>query len=220
MFINFCIRSKWKIIVIVLITIIIFAGIITTILLKTDKVINGTKIKFDVTNLDIPRYYAKYDMTIISNKNINTYSVSEWYEKGVQTKLEYYDYMKNTVTILLKDNTCYITNSGNAANLTVNNIANNKNVSSFSTFMYVFNLIDSSCNCKKSSYEKEDKISLMVDVCTLENCKIKEVFKEQKMSKLELVIKDNIPLNYIVYDENKNEYISIVYNIFEINNEK
>ena len=220
MFLNFVVKSKKSMVVLVCVTLIVFILIICYITRVTEKIMYGKEINFTESNISMNKYYAKYDMTIISNKNINTYSVKEWYDNNSNySKLEYMDYMKNIVMIENKDNMCYITNSGNAAKIVTNGILENKNVSSLSTFVHLFSLAGTNCACTKNVYTNENKFSFVLEIAD-ENCEITKSLGELKISKIELDVEDNKPINYVVYDENKKEYISIVYSEFILNEQE
>ena len=215
MFVNIILKSKIKLFLVLLFFILLISTITSYIYLrKTDVKLNGKKIDFNMGN--ISGYNTNYDMTVISNKNIHTYRVEEEYDiKNNYSKLKYLDYMKNTVTIELKENSCSITNSGNMLGLNTQITNNNKNISSFATFIYMYNLINGKCECKKEEYLKEDEIKIVLSICNQDKCIFKGLVCAQDLSKLEVCIKNNTPLTYVIYDKNKKEYISILYNEFK-----
>ena len=215
MFLNISLKSKGKLLFITFtITIVILIISIFLMISIINKTKNG-KILNDKLDLTFSNYYTQYDMTVISNKNINTYNVKEWHKEGVVTKLEYLDYMKNIVTITLQNGSCNISNNGNTAKLVINNMSGNKNIASLSTFGYIYNLKHEGCNCSKTQHVKEDEITIKIDMKSDCMCECSKFSKELGVSSLQLVIVNNIPKNYIVYDKNKKEYISIVYNMFK-----
>lgn len=207
-------KSKWVILVF-LTTVIIFIISIFAMLNMIDKIKNGEIFKGDI-DLSFNEYYIQADMTVISNKNINTYAVKEWH-KEEYTKLEYLDYMKNKVSIVLKENNCIIQNSGNIAKLVVNNMMNNKNIASLSTFGYMYNNHSDGCKCERQKHVKDDEI--IISIVLSENCKCScncsKYVQDMEIKILRLILIDGIPKNYIILDKNKNEYISIVYSVFE-----
>lgn len=156
-------------------------------------------------------------MTVISNKNVNTYNVKEWHKEEKLTKLEYLDYMRDIVTITLQGPTCSISNSGNTAKLMINNMHNNKNIASLSTFGYLYRLTCDLCKCEKTQYVKGNEIIVTINLKENCSCSCSKMAEELGVSKLELILLDNMPKNYTVYDKNKKEYISIVYNVYEEN---
>lgn len=217
MFVNISLKSKriWCVLVFA-ITVVILALSIFLMQGAIEKTQNGDAV-VQKLDLSFSEYYVQYDMTVISNKNVNTYNVKEWHKTGGITKLEYLDYMKNTVTITLEGNTCNISNSGNTARLVINNMYENKNIASLSTFAYLYNSHNAECCCQKAEYLKDGEI--VVSIAFKEGCKCmcSKITEELGLSKLELILKDGIPKNYIIYDKNKKEYISIVYNVYEKN---
>ena len=217
MFFNVSAKYKWLVLVFV-ITIIILIFSIFFILNIADKIKNGEVLNGEV-DLNFDEYYVEYDMTVISNKNINTYAVKEWHKESVITKLEYLDYMRNTVTITLKDNTCSIINSGNAAKLVINNIIENKNIASLSTFGYLYNSHDKMCKCYKERHIKDNEEIITISLCEGCNCSCNcnKIIEDMGIATLKLILVNGIPKNYIVYYKNKTEYISIVYNVFKNN---
>lgn len=217
MFLNISIntKDKWAVIVFILTTLILITAIFLMIIF-----INKIK-KGDVFNnkldLSFVNYYTEYDMTVISNKNINTYAVKEWHKEGNATKLEYLDYMKNKVSITLENNVCSIVNSGNTAKLIINNMIDNKNISSLSTFAYLYNMNCEECGCEKNKHIKENEV--IVTISFKEDCKCNcgRITSELGVYAIKLILLNNVPQNYIIYNKNKKEYISIVYNVFETN---
>lgn len=217
MFFNISLKSngKWIILVFVITVIILLVSMFFMISL-IDKIQNGD-VFYGELDLSFKNYYTEYDMTVISNKNVHTYNVKEWYKEGVKTKLEYLDYMKNIVTITLETNTCNISNSGNIAKLVINNMIDNKNISSLSTFGYLYNVDCNNCECNKSKHIKGNETIVTISFKQTCNCGCNKVANEIGVGVLELILVDNLPKNYTVYDKNKKEYISIVYNVFEQN---
>lgn len=162
---------------------------------------------------NISSYYAQYDMTVISNKNINTYFVKEWYVKNLGSKFEYLDYMKNKVCIIVKDDKCYIKNSGNKAYLLTKNLHNNKNISSLSFFIDMYN---NNCNCIKNTITKSEKVVYNIKISNKDNCYMSNVLQDLSVTTFELTTKSSLPFTYIIYNKEK-EYISILYRSIELN---
>lgn len=208
MFVNIKLNKKIKSLIVVLIITIALTGIYFTYMLTSK---NSFKSDLD---LSFTNYYAEYDMTVISNKNINTYSIKEWHKEGKFSKLEYLDYMKNKVTILLENETCNISNMGNISKLVINNMYENQNITSLSTFGYLYNKMEQNCSCVRVKEDEDSEIVVTInlkDTCT---CGCNKIANELGISSLELVLVNKLPKNYTVLDKNKNEYISIVYNVF------
>ena len=217
MFLNIFLKCRSKCIVIAcVITIVVLILSVLLMITKVNKIQNGTIVK-NKEDLSFTNYYVQYDMTVISNKNINTYSIKEWHKEGVITKLEYLDYMKNIVTVTLENNTCNISNSGNTAKLVINNMYENRNIASLSTFAYLYNNSCGSCECDIKQHVKDDETILTITFKANCACDCSKIANELGISELKLILVDGIPKNYTILDKNKKEYISIVYNIFEKN---
>lgn len=200
----------WSIILILIILSIVFLS------LKTNEITYGKKLIIEDNMINITNYYAEYDTTVVSNKNINTYSVKEWYKEGVGSRIEYLDYIGNVITVITNLNDCYISNAGNKAYILTENIYGTNNVLSLATYINIFNK-EITCDCIKNIYEKEGKINLVFDVCNKENCMQNVGIKRLGITSFELIVTDNIPTIYTVYTGNKKEYASIVYNKFDTN---
>lgn len=215
MFLNVSLKSKgkWQLVVFCF-SVIILSGSIFFMFGMINKMKNGEAYKNKI-DLNFVEYYTQYDMTVISNKNINTYNVKEWHKEDVMTKMEYLDYTKNVVTITLQNDECSISNSGNVAKLVINNMTNNKNIASLSTFGYLYNLNCDSCKCDKTQHIKDNEIIVAINFKNGCHCGCCKIVEDIGISKLELIFVDGMPKNYTIYDKNKKEYISIVYNTFD-----
>ena len=216
MFLNISLKSKgkWAILVFI-VAVIIFVISIFVMLNAIDKIKNGEIFKGEI-DLSFSEYYAQADMTVISNKNINTYAIKEWHKESY-TKLEYLDYIKNKVSIILKDNNCTIENSGNTAKLVINNMIDNKNIASLSTFGYMYNNHSDGCKCERQKHVKDNEtiITIVLSEDCKCSCNCNKIVQDMGIKTLKLVLVDGVPKNYIILDKNKKEYISIVYNVFE-----
>ena len=216
MFLNISLKSKWKwILVVFLVSVIIFIVSIFAMLDIIDQIKNGEVFKGQI-DLSFNEYYVQADMTVISNKNINTYAVSEWHKEGY-TKLEYLDYMKNKVLITLNDSNCTIENTGNTAKLVINNMVDNKNVTSLSTFGYMYNNHSDTCKCERQKHikDKETIITIVINENCKCSCNCNKIIQDIGVNTFKLILVGGVPKNYIILDKNKKEYISIVYNVFE-----
>lgn len=228
--INNIFKNKLTLILFVLIsTLVILSIIIYTLAMKTN-ILRGTKIGDiigrignDNNVMNMTTYFAEFEITVKSNKNTNTYTMKEWYKKGVGTKQEYLDSNNSKVTILTLKNKTVIQNE-NQKNVMVLDeyITKYTNLLSINTFLDIYEKYKSKdCCFSANSYEKVNNINMILDnVCKMgENCScdVSEIVKN--VSKIELKLDKNTgkPLTYIVYDHNKNECISIVYNKFDIN---
>ena len=217
MFLNISLQSKdkWLVFVITVVSAILVIAIVIMID-NIDRIKNGDLFKGEL-DLSFKQYYLQADMTVISNKNINTYAVKEWHKEGEYTKLEYLDYMKNKVVITLEKNKCSISNSGNTAKFVMNNMLDNKNIASLSTFAELYNNHTEQCKCSKEKRIKDNETIIIISFIEGCQCDCQKITQELKITTLKLILVNNVPKNYIILDENKKEYISIVYNVFENN---
>jgi len=216
MFFNISLKSKGKWVLIVFgVGVVIFVVSIFSMINVIDKIRNGEIFKGEL-DLAFNEYYVQADMTVISNKNINTYAVKEWHKEDY-TKLEYLDYMKNKVSITLNDNNCTIQNSGNTAKLVVNNMVDNKNITSLNTFGSMYNNHSYNCECERQKHikDKETIITIILNENCKCSCNCNKIVQDMKIKTLKLILVDGVPKNYIILDKNKKEYISIIYNVFK-----
>lgn len=199
----------WGIILLFMILFILF------LIVKINETINGKKI---LTNgkINISSYYAEYEMTVISNKNTNTYTIKEWFNENIGNRFEYLDYMKNNIFVTTLKDSVYIVNDGNKANIITDKNNAKYNVLSLSTFFDIFNK-DITCSCAKSIYDKEGEIHIIYNICDKENCNQDESIIHLGITELKLDIKDNVPITYTLYTGTKKEYACILYNRFETN---
>lgn len=214
MYKNILVNVKYG--VCIIIGIILLISFSFWLIISTEEKLYGKEIEIKDEQINLSKYYASFDMTVISNKNINTYVVKEWYEKDGKCTLEFLDSMKNNVVIINENGVCTITNMDNAANILASNVGLVDNISSFSTFIKLYNNINGKCDCTKTAHSKNGETKITINIDGLCKCTCCNSINSKDISKLEVVIKENIPVTYIVYDKNKNEHISIVYNTFEI----
>ena len=193
---------------------IVFTCMVVFVVFKTNEITYGKNILDDGV-LNISSYYAEYEMTVVSNKNINTYFMKEWYKKGVGGRLEYLDYMGNTTRVISNKTSCYMSNSNNKAEMIVDN-RGSENFLILATYSNIFNK-NITCSCVRNIYEKDNETNVIYSVCNKENCMQSDGLKRMGITGFELNIKDNIPISYMVYMENKKEYACIVYNKFNVN---
>lgn len=216
MFLNISLKSKGKLALLVFgVTVIIFIISIVSMFGAIERIKNGELFKGEI-DLAFNEYYMEADMTVISNKNINTYAVKEWHKEGY-TKLEYLDYMKNKVSIVLQGNNCSIENSGNTAKLVINNMVDNKNIASLSTFGTMYNNHSDSCKCTKQKHIKDNEtiITIVLNESCKCSCNCNKIIQDMGVNTLKLILIEGAPKNYIILDKNKKEYISIVYSVFQ-----
>ena len=217
--------------ILVLIFIFIFFSFI---LRKIDGYIFGVKINDIVGNnkinsklLKMTSYYSEMDVTIIS-KNINTYRIKEW-NKGENYRFEFLDAYKNKVVIVINGKTTYILNEGEKSKLKLENYLNKEtNLLSINTFLNIYKNIDKKqdniyCGCRCELREKENDIIIKIEGKKQENlkCKVETLLNELNLDriKIELEIdkKTGLPTQYIVYNENNEQSIVGIYNVFKIN---
>jgi len=223
-------QNKLTIIFFSLFSILIILSIIIYTLAAKTNILRGTIIQDIVQRLgtkdsifNMADYYTEYEVTVVSNKNINTYSMKEWYKKDVGNKVEYLDSDGSKIHIITRENKITIKNENQKNILNLDPyITSYTNVLSISTFMDIYNKSIENSKCfSANSYEKVNNINMIIDnICKMKEkctCEYKNIVKN--VSKIELKLDKNsgLPLTYIVYDHNKKECISIVYNKFDIN---
>ncbi len=225
-------RNKLTLVLFGLISILVILTIIVYTLAMKSNILRGTKIGdiigrigSDNNIINMTSYSAEFEITVKSNKNTNTYTMKEWYKKGIGTKQEYLDSSNNKVTILTLNNKTIIQNE-NQKNVMVLNeyITKYTNLLSINTFIDIYQKYkEKDCCFDANSYEKVNNIYMILDnSCKMGencNCDVSEIVKN--VSKIELKVDKNTgkPITYIVYDNDKKECISIVYNKFDINAE-
>lgn len=208
---------------------IILSTIIWTLAMKTN-ILRGTiiddiigKIGEKDSVFNMQSYIADFEITVISNKNTNTYKMNEWYKKDIGTKQEYLDSEGSKVNIVTKDNKTIIKNENQKNILSLNPyLTTYTNLISPKTFLDIYNKSkEKKCCFSAASYEKGNNMNMIIDnICVnVDKCKCEYMNIVKNISKMELKLdkSSGIPLTYIVYDNDKNECISIVYNKFDIN---
>ncbi|MEG2310674.1 MAG: hypothetical protein RSB76_01645 [Clostridia bacterium] len=195
---------------------------------------NTKQVKpMDIFQVD--KYITEYEVNINSNKNSNRYNIKEWYlnENNIESfKFETQNNELN-MSYTIANNELKITSKGQINEYYLSEyIVNKKNILSISTFFEIYkNIINKTSNvCYKTmSKEYEDKIcySIIFNLEEIKKNKTNDIVLEYNnilrdnifISKLELIVNrdTNIPVEYIIYDENKNAYIDILYNFFVIN---
>ena len=213
----------------VIVIVVILSIIIYTLSMKLN-ILRGTKIgdilsklgnKNNVLNME--SYYAEFELTVISNKNTNTYFIKEWYKKDIGSRLEYLDKNNSKINISIFKDKMIIKNEGQKSIMNISSyLTSYTNVISLSTFVKIYNISVKEKYCfEANSYEKVNEINIVLDnICKNKNeciCEDHEIVKQ--ISKMELRIDKNnhMPLTYTLYDNDKKECISIVYNKFDIN---
>ena len=223
-------KNRLTIVIFSLMSILIILSIIIYTLSMRSNILRGSKIGDIIGRLgksdnilNMESYYSEFEVTVISNKNTNTYSMKEWYKKGVGNKIEYIDSAKSKVTVITLNDKITIVNENQKNIMMLNSyITTYTNLLSISTFIDIYNQsIEEKCCFNANSYEKVNNINMILDnVCKMGNncdCMFAEIV--QNISKIELKLDKNSgkPLTYIAYDNGKSIKISIVYNKFDIN---
>lgn len=223
-------KNKVTVVIFCLISVLVILSIVIYTLSMKLNISRGTNIKNVIERLsgksnilDMESYYAQLEITVISNKNTNTYSMEEWYKEDVGNKVEYVDSSNFKVSILTLKDKAIIRNENQKNSLMITPyIVKYTNLLSISTFVKIYNeSLKEMCCFSANSYEKLDNINMILDnVCKMGeecNCEVYEIVKNVSKIELKLDKKTGQPLTYIVYDNDKKEQISIVYNKFDIN---
>lgn len=223
-------KNKVTIVMFCLIAVLIILSIVIYTLSMKLNIARGSSIKNVIEHLsgkanilDMDSYYAEFEMTVVSNKNTNTYNMKEWHKKGTGNKVEYVDSNGSKVSIITLNDKAIIQNENQKSSLSITPyIVKYTNLLSISTFVEIYDKSsEKGCCFSANSYEKLDNINMILDnVCKMGeecNCEVHEIVKNVSKIELKLDKKTGTPLTYIVYDNDQKEYISIVYNKFDIN---
>ena len=172
-------------------------------------------------------YSLIYEMTICSNKNINTYEISECFKEGIGTKFELLDSEKRRAIILVNNRQLTIYNESQKNVFKLEEYSSTfSNLMSVKTFTQMYKNIQDNyggkCCCfKVETFEKGNNIKLVVQNSIDEKvqCECSYRYLTENVSRAELYInkKTGIPESYMVKDNNNKPYISIVYSKFDIN---
>lgn len=223
-------QNKLTLIIFSLIAVLSILSIIIYTLAMRTNILRGTIIddiigrigqKDSIFNME--SYYAEFEITVASNKNTNTYKMNEWFKKDIGTKQEYLDSEGSKVDIITTKAKTVIQNENQKNVLKMNPyITSYTNLLSINTFLDIYNKsIEKTCCFTANSYEKVNNINMIIDnTCkNIDKCNCEYLNIVKNVSKVELKLDKNtgLPLTYIVYDNDKKECISIVYNKFEIN---
>ena len=223
-------KNKLTIVIFGLISILVILSILVYTLAMKTNILRGTPIGNIITRignnhnvLNMTSYYSEFEITIRSNKNINTYVMKEWYKKDVGTRQEFIDSSNDKVNILTLPEKTIIKNENQKNIMVIDEyITKYTNLLSINTFLNIYEKYKGKeCCFDANSYEKVNNINMILDnTCKMGdncNCDVSAVVKQ--VSKMELKLDKNTgkPITYIIYSHNKNECISIVYNKFDIN---
>jgi len=174
-------------------------------------------------------YIAEYEITDISNKNRNIYLMNEIYKKENNNeyfKFGYKDILDNNITYIICNDKVKIENSSQISSYIINsNNFKKTNLLSLATYIDIINNINSikcmSLNVSDDNNTKKYEIILNKKTHDAEDtCKYSDLFTNGlKLSKVELTISDNKPIDILVYTNDNNIYINVKFIKFELNNE-
>lgn len=224
------IKNKMTLVMFCLVSTIIVLSIVVYTLSMKLNISRGTIIKDIIGKmngksnvLNMQTYYAEFEMTVISNKNTNTYIMKEWYKNDVGSKVEYTDSSGSKVNIITLKDRAIIQNENQKNKLLITPyVIKYTNLLNLSTFIKIYNNnLKESCCFTANSYEKLENINMILDnTCKMGDnctCEVHELVKNVSKMELKLDRKTGMPLTYIVYDNDKKESISIVYTRFDMN---
>lgn len=198
---------------------------------KVDEYIYGKRVSDFFKNannseklLNAKSYHTFYDMTVVSNKTTNTYSVEEYYKEPNKFRFNFTSKPQKNFSIIVDGDKIIIQNSNELNVFSVEkHMPDTRNFASIYTILTVYKEFTKSthtCNCECKIYEKDSKYTMYVNAGSSfdETCIVCSTVKSEDISKLQLELtKEYIPVTYIVYNKNMLETISIVYNNFELN---
>lgn len=184
---------------------------------KNSKIVEA----LDISN--ISSYKANYTLNVKSNKNQNNYMIEEEYRDGEK---EFFEFkvtdIDEIITYTLDNNTLHIqSNKQNLNYLLSDYIVKKENLISVSTFFELYEkaIQDDNKYFSVSIEEQDNKLTYIIKVAHDENLSDEYTFLNN-VSKLELIInkEKNTFEEYVLYDDNANAYIDIIYDNFLINN--
>lgn len=209
-------KSKW----IYAVFFCLFLAGILALNFKVNHIVLGKRVTSENV-LDIFKYYAEYDLTVVSNKNVNTYFVKEEY-LGDYHKFSFLDTLNHTTEVTLQDATVTIKNEEQKNELTFNDFGLNESKLCLTSIIKVYNIIkegDNNCKCSYEVYEKENSFFVYLYACGKaqdEFC-INSILSDTHFSEIELEIDKETGMPHTIYvlDKNKNTLNCIVYTKFE-----
>lgn len=229
---NLSFFSKKKIYIIVISAIIIaciliYISFFSVVKSSIDNMLNNSAI-FNVNS-----YIAEYEISEISNKNRNVYNMSEIYKKENSNeyfKFSYKDFLGNEASYIVTNDRIKISNESQISSYILNsNNFKKTNLFSFATYADIINNIDN-IKCIKLEVSKEEnmkKYQLILDknvhdtVCkNSSTCKYDDLFSNGlKLSKIEISVADDKPVDILVYTTDNNVYIDVKFIKFEANSD-
>ena len=226
---------KYSIVVILLLTVIFSIYIC----MFKNTYINEVN-EVEIYNKKISSYIVKYNVMIVSNKNINNYTINEVFKNidNVECfKFNFFDALSSEVTYIVKDNFVKIS-SANQINEYITNVnkVNNLNLLSTKTYLDILNSMynENNNNCyylneiseflDNVDYDKVNtKIVINLDKnkhinkCN-ENCNINDLYnKGLKLNKIEIILDENNYFKNIRIYSQDLLYMEIEYDMFKIN---
>lgn len=171
--------------------------------------------------LSMTPYYAEYDLTVVSNKNVNTYFVKEEIFPEVHT-FKYLDSLGHTTEVSINENTVTIKNDGQKNTLAFDTTSVSESKLSYSSIAKVYASVKehkNTCDCSFEMYEKEDKFNVYLLACGKaedENC-INTLLGDSHFYEIQLELdkKTGIPCTMYVLGKDKSVINCIVYTKFE-----
>ena len=210
-------NSITKLIVVILLLLFIIS---VYLVIFKEKININNEVK--LYNEDINSYVATYSVTVVSNKNINTYTMHEIF-KNIDNKdcfkFSFCDVLENKVSYIVRDDYVKVS-SENQLNNYIANISSVSNVNLLSSKTYL-DILDNLYNTNNdicyyisdiTSYDdiqdkKYSKITIILDKIKHENkcnnCSIDKLYSlGLKLSKIELILDEKGSFNIIrVYSE-------------------
>lgn len=228
--INFFRVRKYKIEKLWLILLFAFSMAILLIIISFYIVFGNSKNKY--INKDVfecNSYYTKFNVTVFSNKNQNTYQMEEFFCKDGQNKKYRFNTINNELnySYIINNNKYYISSDAQISKIdNYDSLLDINNIMSLSNFIELYNYLREHQNNTKIKNKikieenKKDNITLyrifFEDIKNNDE-KIFEIYNIFKISSIELTIDDNKPIEYVIYNDNKCALFDITYIESEIN---
>ena len=194
---------------------------------------NSSKSTKDFELFNIRSYSAKYEMTVVSNKNKNEYLVNEWYQNKDENVKYRFDFNSNNsfnMSYIFSDNNLKITgeNQLNSLNITGYDTINT-NLISISTFIDLYKNVIKNDLAKGYKIETRNIDNNTEYIILLDKSKYEENDINKKYStffrlnlniaQFKLVVNnEGIPLEYFVINEKNEVIMYIKYLEFDIKN--